>query len=233
MLGGGGFTGVELAGEIADWYPVLCEKHGIARPQNLLKLVEMMNTILPAWNRALAQRCQKVMGELGVELHLSDPVVWVTENSIELKSGEILEPDLFVWTGGVTRDPACGPYFDIKSGRIAIDKYCRADEFEDIYVAGDCACTVNESGLTMSPTAHIAMGQAAIVAHNIVASLMGDPLKPYVFNHVGEIVTIGRSYAAGDLFGIRFSGFLAKAMKRIIHWWYLYSIGGFSLLLER
>ncbi len=77
------------------------------------------------------------------------------------------------------------------------------------------------------------MGQAAIVAHNIVASLMGDPLKPYVFNHVGEIVSIGRSFAAGDLFGIRFSGFLAKAMKRIIHWWYLYSIGGLSLLLER
>jgi NADH dehydrogenase FAD-containing subunit len=56
-------------------------------------------------------------------------------------------------------------------------------------------------------------------------------MKKYVYNRAGEIVTLGRTNAVGDLFGVKFSGWLAQFMKKVVHWWYLHSIGGFSLLL--
>jgi len=231
VVGGGGFTGVELAGEIADWYPILCKKHSIELPSKYVFIVEMMPTILPGWNEDLVVKGQKILEKIGVELILGDAVALVTKNKIELKSGKILHPDLMVWNGGVCGDPVRAKSFEVKGRRNSIDEYCRAVESENIYIAGDAACATNETGRPLPPTAHIAMVQGELVANNIAASLQGRQLKPYVNKHIGEIVTLGKSYAVGDLFGIKFYGFMAKFMKKVVHWWYLYSIGGFSLLL--
>lgn len=150
-----------------------------------------------------------------------------------MKSGRVIEPDLFIWTGGVRGDPACGKDFQVKGRRISIDEWCRAESHNNIFVAEDSACAVDAADeRPMPPTAHIAMVQGDIVAKNIVAMLSGTSLKKYVFNRAGEIVTLGKTNAVGDLFGFKFSGFLAKFMKNMVHWWYLHSIGGFSLLLE-
>ena len=231
VVGGGGFTGVELAGEIADWYPLLCSAHNIEKPQNYVSIVEMMPTILPGWNEDLVLKGQEVLKKIGVELVLNDAVSRVSDGRIELKSGRVLESDILVWSGGVRGDPACGTAFEIKGRRISIDEYCRAEGYDDIYIAGDSACATNSEGRPLPPTAHIAMVQGALVARNIASSLRGEPLSPYVNKHIGEIVTLGRTYAIGDLFGIKFKGALAKFMKKVVHWWYLYSIGGFGLLL--
>jgi NADH dehydrogenase len=75
------------------------------------------------------------------------------------------------------------------------------------------------------------MTQGDIVAHNIKASFSSGALKPYKYQHVGEIVTLGRTNAVGELYGIKFTGALAKLMKKVVHLWYLRSIGGFKLLL--
>jgi len=231
VVGGGGFTGVELAGEIADWYPILCREHNVEKPSYYVSIVEMMPTILSGWDEGLVLKGQEVLNEIGVQLVLNDAVSRVSEGKIELKSGKILEPDLFIWNGGVIGDPVCGPAFEIKGRRISIDEYCRAEGYDSIYVAGDSACATNGEGKPLPPTAHIAMVQGALVAKNIASSLRGEPLRPYVNKHIGEIVTLGRTYAIGDLYGLKFTGALAKFMKKVVHWWYLYSIGGFGLLL--
>jgi len=57
-------------------------------------------------------------------------------------------------------------------------------------------------------------------------------MKKYIYNRAGEIVTLGKTNALGDLFGFKFSGFLAKLMKKVVHWWYLYTIGGLKLIIE-
>jgi len=230
VVGGGGFTGVELAGEIADWYPILCEEHSIQKPEKYVSIVEMMPTILPGWNEKLVLKGQEVLENIGVQLVLDDAVMKVSEGKIELKSGRTLTPDLFIWNGGVRGDPACGSEFEIKGRRITIDEYCRVEGHENIYVAGDSACATNAEGRPLPPTAHIAMVHGDLVARNIASSLRGEPLTPYVHKHIGEIVTLGRTYAIGDLFGIQFKGTLAKFMKKVVHWWYLYSIGGVSLV---
>jgi NADH dehydrogenase len=233
LIGGGGFTGVELAGELSDCIPTLCERHNLESPGKSVSIVEALPTILNGWNEKQVILSQKILSERGIELILDDPVSRVTERNVELKSGKILEPDLFVWTGGVRGDPACGLGFQWKGRRISIDDYCRAEGYEDIFVAGDSACAVDAgSGRPMPPTAHVAMVQGDIVFENIMATLKGSPMKKYVYKRAGEIVTLGKTNAVGDLFGFKFSGAFAKFMKKVVHWWYLHSIGGFSFLLE-
>ncbi len=233
LIGGGGFTGVELAGELSDSIPVLRDRYNLESSGIRVSVVEALPKILNGWNERQVLLAQKVLRERGVKLILDDPVSRVTDNKVELKSGKILEPDLFIWTGGVRGDPACGLDFQLKGRRISIDEYCRAEGHEDIFVAGDSSCTVDAgSGRHMPPTAHIAMVQGYLVADNIIATLKGSPMKKYEYNRAGEIVTLGKTTAVGDLFGFRFSGLFAKFMKKVVHWWYLHSIGGFSLLLD-
>jgi NADH dehydrogenase len=232
VIGGGGFTGVELAGEIADWYPLLCIENNLENSDNYVSIIEMMPSILPGWNRNLVIKGQEVLSKLGIELVLNDAVSRVYNGKIELKSGRILNADLFIWNGGVRGDPACGTDLDIKARRIVIDEYCRTLKYKDIYVAGDSACTVNGEGLPLPPTAHIAMVQGELVANNIIASIKNKPMKPYLNKHIGEIVTLGRTYAIGELYGIKFKGTIARFVKKLVHWWYLYSIGGFDLLFR-
>jgi NADH dehydrogenase len=233
LIGGGGFTGVELAGELSDCIYILCERNDLEYSGTSVSIVEALPTILSGWNEKQVLLAQKVLRERGVELILSDPVSRVTNNKVEMKSGKIYEPDLFVWTGGVRGDPACGLGFQLKSRRISIDEFCRAKGHEDIFVAGDSACAVDtNSGRPMPPTAHVAMVQGDIVVENIIAKLKGSSMKKYVYKRAGEIVTLGKTNAVGDLFGFKFSGAFAKFMKKVVHWWYLHSIGGFSFLLE-
>ena len=233
LIGGGGFTGVELAGELSDYLPILYERHNLESSSTCVSIVEALPTILTGWNEKQVLFAQKVLRERGVEICLDDPVSRVTKNKVEMKSGKILEPDLFIWTGGVRGDPACGLDFQLKGCRIPIDEYCRAEGYEDIFVAGDSACAVDaRSGKPMSPTAHVAMIQGDLVGENIIANLKGSPMKKYVYMRAGEIVTLGKTNAMGDLFGFMFSGPFAKFMKKVVHWWYLHSIGGFSYLLE-
>ena len=232
LIGGGGFTGVELAGEIADWYPTLCRENSVKPSDKVLTLIEAMPSILPGWNAELVERGQKILRSLGIELLLNDPVMKVENNKVTLKSRNVLESDLFVWTGGVMSDPIGAEKFNLKSRRVITDEYNRVPSHEDIYVAGDCACAVDESYRPQPPTAHIAMVQGDLVAHNIHVTLTGGTLKKYKFNRAGEIVTLGKTNAIGDLFNLKFTGTLAKFMKKVVHLWYLHSIGGFSLLLS-
>jgi NADH dehydrogenase len=232
LIGGGGFTGVELAGEISDSIPILCERNNLEYSGTGVTIVEAMSTILPGWDEKQVYQAQKILREQGIDIILDDPILRVTPDCVEMKSGRIIKPDLFIWTGGVRGDPACGLDFQVNSRRISIDDYCKAKGFEDIFVAGDSACATDVSGKPMPPTAHVAMVQGDIVTLNIVAMLRGSSLKKYVYKRAGEIVTLGETNAIMDLFGVKFSGFIAKFMKKVVHWWYLHSIGGFRLLLS-
>ena len=120
----------------------------------------------------------------------------------------------------------------MRGRRITIDNFLRHKGRDDLYVIGDISCVVDSSGKPMPPNAHIAMTQADIATYNIVASIRGRKLKKYRFHHAGEVVTLGKSFAVGEVFGVRLSGLPAKIMKKLIHLWYLHSIGGFSLAIE-
>jgi NADH dehydrogenase len=232
VVGGGGFTGVELAGEISDWIEKIYQKEESNEKKPILTLIEATPSVLPGWNNDLINDVQDFLEARNIKLILNDPVVKVSSNEIELKSGLAVDGDLFIWTGGVRGDPACGINFTFKKNKILIDDFCRAQGFENVFVAGDSACTTDDTGRVMQPTAHIAMEQGDIVAHNIQSFIEGKEMKKYEYTRIGEIVTIGKSFAVGELYGIKFTGVLARILKKFVHLWYLRSIGGFSLMLN-
>lgn len=233
VVAGGGFTGTELAGEFIDWLPVLVQRYNLPVREVLATIVEAMPNILPGWKQELSEKAQEVLNSRGIKIILGDPISTVLEDGLVLKSGRKVESDLTIWTCGVECNPVCAFQFEMASGRIKIDDYCRAIGFKEVYVVGDASCAIEaKTGLPLPPSAHIAMVQADIVSINIHASLTGGEMKRYVGNQVGEIVTLGRAYALGELLGFKLYGFLAKVMKRFIHWWYVRSIGGIRLLLR-
>jgi NADH dehydrogenase len=231
VIGGGGFSGVELAGELIELLRVRYEEDGVVFPDKLVTIVEALPYILPGWDKDLSLLAQNYIEKMGGEIIFSNPVKKVEKNYLEMSSGQILEYDVLIWTGGVGYDPACGLDFEINNRRIVIDEFCRAKDQEKIYVAGDSACAVDSDGRPQPPTAHIAMVQGEVVAHNILSHIKGKPKKKYKFERVGEIITLGRSNALGDLFGFKFKGILARFLKKMVHYWYVNSIGGFRLLL--
>ena len=232
VVGGAGFTGIELAGELCDCLPRLYRDHEIPEPKKILSIVEALPTILPGWDEGLVKEGTKFLESKKVDLYLNNPVVKVGDEELLLKDGTALTPDIFVWTGGVEMDPACGPGFEVRSRRIAVNEYLQPEGMENIFVAGDQACAVNNENRSMPPNAHIAMMQADVVVSNIISKLRDRPMKKYQFGHAGEVVTFGHSYAVGEVFGINLKGLPAKIMKQFIHLWYLHSIGGFKLLFE-
>lgn len=232
VVAGGGFTGTELAGELAEWIPMLIERYGLRRPDSLLTLVEAMPHILPGWNPELSEMAEEILASKSVEIVTGDPVKRALREGLELKSGRMIHSDLTIWTGGVTCNRAVGGDFEMVKGRIRIDDYCHAWGYEDIYVVGDASCALDgETGKPLPPSAHIAMAQADVVSHNIYASLTGGKMRRYIGERVGEIVTLGRRHAIGELWGLRMKGLTARVMKKLIHLWYVHSIGGVKLLL--
>ncbi len=262
VIGGAGMTGVELAGEIADWYPYLrrtahsqmsekyrvcyafneeldflaeMDSHGLDTDltKKDITLVELTSGILPGWNERLARKGEDKLRELGVKLSFNDGIEKVSETHVHLASGDKIPYDLFVWSCGIKGKTIAMDGFRVTRGRVVVDEYCLAKGYEDVYVAGDCAHVTDDEGRPQSPSAHIAMEHADVIAHNIVATIKGGKMKSYRFTRIGEIVTIGRTFAMADLFGFKFNGFLATFMKKVVHWWYLHSIGGFGLILRK
>ncbi len=232
LIGGAGFSGVELAGELTDWLPVLYKRHGLLKPEKIVTIVEAFSSILPDWDKSLCLKGQCVLEKRGVKFVFNDPISSVDKHSIKMRSGQSLEYDIFIWAGGVRGDPACGQDFETMRQKIVIDNYCRAEGYENVFVAGDSACTLDSSGNVQPPTAHIAMEQADTVYHNILSTIKGTKFEEYEFKRVGEIVTLGKTEAVGELFGLKFTGFTAKLLKKAVHWWYLYQIGGLKLILD-
>jgi NADH dehydrogenase len=232
VIGGGGFSGVELAGELLDWLPHLYGENGVPPPGKLLTVVEAFPSVLPGWEEGLSVEAGRYLEDRGAELVLNDPVTRVWEDRLETGSGLVLEHDLFIWTGGVEHDPACGLGFEVNGRRIAVDGFCRAAGHMEVYVAGDAACAVDSGGEPQPPTAHIAVAQGRVVARNVLAQVRGGRLEEYRFERAGEIVTLGGSYAVGVLFGFKFRGTLARLLKRLVHYWYVATVGGLRLLLR-
>jgi len=232
VLGGAGFTGVELAGELCECLPKLYRDHKLQELETYFSIVEALPTILPGWDKRLIEKGTKYFQSKKVKLYFKSPVVKVGHNEVVLKDGKTLAADLFIWTGGVEGDPACRQGFETRARRIVVNDYLQPIGVENVFIAGDQACTVDREGKPVPPNAHIAMKHADIVVDNILAKLRDKPMKKYKFEHVGEVVTFGRGYAVGKIYGVTLEGLPAKIMKQIIHLWYLHSIGGFSLLLE-
>jgi NADH:ubiquinone reductase (H+-translocating) len=227
VVGGGGATGVEVAGELADTLPQLARRVGL--PSNLPRviLIEAGPTILAGSSPGLIQRATRTLTKLGVDVRTNAKIAAATRDGFKLENGDVVEGGAFVWAGGMKApDLVRSSGLPVgHNGRVKVDQYLRALDYPEVFVAGDVASVVDPAtGHVVPPLAQIALDEAETVARNLVATLAGEPLEPYQFRFKGLIVSIGTQNAVADVLGHVFGGGLIHVLKDAIEWEYRQSV---------
>ncbi len=227
VVGGGGATGVELVGELAEVLPELARRHGLAADLPRVILVEAGPTILAGSSPGLIERAGRILGDLGVQVLTQSRIAEATADGFTLANGTLIRGGLFLWAGGV-KAPAVIADSGLPvgyNGRLKVDQYLRVLDHPALYAAGDVASVVDPStGRVLPPLAQIALDEGETVADNLEAEVLGQPLRPFVFRHKGSAVSVGPTRGVAEVAGRPFGGRLAHALKDAIEWEYRNSV---------
>ena len=223
VVGGGGATGVELAGELAEMLPEVARRHGLAPDRPAVQLVESGPTILAGSSPQLIGKASKILSDLGVEVRTNAAIAAATEEGFRLKDGQLVEGGVFVWAGGLKApELVAGSALPTgHNGRVKVDRYLRVLDHPEIYVAGDLASVTDpRTGHVLPPLAQVALEEGETVARNLDAELRDRPLEAFTFHDKGFVVSVGTRRGVADIAGITTGGRLAHLLKDAIEWEY-------------
>jgi NADH:ubiquinone reductase (H+-translocating) len=219
VIGGGGATGVELAGGFAEELPALAHQYGVADGSGHVVLVEAGDTILPGSSEALVRKANDILDQLGVEVLTNAAITEATDAGFTLKSGESIKGGVFVWAGGV-KAPAVVANSGLPTGynsRLKVDEYLRVLDHPEIYAAGDAALVADpDTGKVLGPLAQTAIEEGSSVARNLRAAIDGAELAPFRFVDKGFVVSVGARKGVADIAGLTIGGRLAHLLKDAI-----------------
>jgi NADH dehydrogenase len=223
VIVGGGFAGVETAGEINDFIRDSVKEHYHNIDSNNIRvmIVQSGDRLLPEMSKQLAEFALERLRKSGIEIILNQRVTGATPNTVSLKDGTIIPTKTIIWSGGVAPSSlltSISCEHDHKSGRITVDKYLELPNYKGVYALGDCAyITDPNSGNPYPPTAQHAIREGAIVANNIIASIEGrleEDRKIFDYKTKGMMASIGKRTGIGNLLGIEVQGLLAWLIWR-------------------
>jgi NADH:ubiquinone reductase (H+-translocating) len=227
VVGGGGATGVELAGELAETLPEVASGYGLAADRPEVQLIEAGPAILAGSSPQLIDKATRILSDLGVQVRTNATIAAATEDGFRLKDGELVEGGVFVWAGGVKApELVAGSGLPAGyNGRVKVDQYLRVLDQPDIYVAGDLASVVDpRTGHVLPPLAQVALEEGETVARNLDAELTGGQLEAFTFHDKGFVVSVGTRRGVADIAGITTGGRLAHLLKDAIEWEYRQSV---------
>ncbi len=222
---GGGPTGVEMAGAIAELgRMVLARDYRLVRPEEIcVTLIEMADRLLLAYDPALAAKAAKELEELGVVVRTGLRVTDVPEGEVHA-GGEVFPASVVVWASGVRPVPLAekvGLPRD-RAGHIVVDAFCHVAGHPEIFAIGDIASFVPEGEQRPLPgLAPVAIQQGRYVAKTIGRDLSGKARKPFRYRDKGIMATIGRSRAVVQSGRLRLDGLIAWLMWCVVHIAYL------------
>ncbi|MBP2242798.1 NADH dehydrogenase [Cytobacillus eiseniae] len=234
VIGGGGLTGVELVGEIADNMPKIAKKYGVDPKELKIKLVEAGPKILPILPDHLIERATESLVARGVEFLTGLPVTNVSGNEIDLKDGSKIIANTFVWTGGIQALPIVEESgLAVDRGRATVNEFLQSSSHTDVFVVGDSAVAFpEEGGRPYAPTAQNAWQMGELVGYNLYAYLEGKTFERFAPINSGTLASLGRKDAVASIGANNTSlkGLPATLMKEASHVRYLSHIKGlFSL----
>jgi len=237
VVGGAGFTGIELAGELADWLHRLAEEYDIKEKLVSLICIEAASSILKGYDRQLIDNAFRVLQEKGVRIITGTAIEGVTEKEVRLGSGETIKTGTFIWTGGIRANKVVteAGFTASVRGRATVNKYLQAIDFPNVYLIGDNAFIANPTtGEVMGPTAQVAIQSGYAAAQNILAEIRGEDLRVFYPRELGRVVSLGRNVAVAQIGKkLKPTGRTAGLLKQAIQWKYLFSIGGLRLVARK
>ncbi|HET7754600.1 MAG TPA: NAD(P)/FAD-dependent oxidoreductase [Anaeromyxobacteraceae bacterium] len=221
---GGGPTGVELAGALAEIARhTLREdfRHFDPREARIV-LLEGTDRVLPTYAPELSARAKQQLIELGVDVRTSSLVTAIDAEGV-FCGAERIRTNTVLWGAGVQGSPlarALGVPLD-RAGRVIVRPDLTVPGHDEVYVVGDLAAVAQEGRPPVPGVAPAAIQEGKHAARNVLASLRGEPRQPFRYVDKGSLATIGRAAAVADLRGLRLSGFVAWLAWLLVHIFFL------------
>lgn len=225
VIVGGGATGVEMAGAIADVArQTLAADFRRTDPRRArIILIEAGSRVLPTFPPRLSDYVRKTLERSGVEVRTDTLVTDCDAQGVDLKNRRI-DSETIIWAAGVTASPAAqwlGAETDA-SGRVKVAKDLSAPDNPNIFVIGDTASVLDEQGRPVPGIAPAAKQMGKYVAKVIYARITGSKQPgPFRYVHFGDLATIGRRAAVVKLGGLELKGFAAWAFWSVAHIYFL------------
>jgi NADH:ubiquinone reductase (H+-translocating) len=214
---GGGFSGVETAGELVDFLYASLKYYKRIRPADLrITLLHSGDRLLQELSPSLGRFTLRKMMDRGVDVRLNARAVRVTDRDVHLENGEIIAGGTVVCTIGTQPNALLDSIPAAKSrGRLVVNPDMSVPGIEGLWAVGDCAALINALDRTVCPpTAQFAEAQAQQLAANIVSHLAGLPTRPFRFRPRGQLSSVGHNRAVAEIGGLKISGFIAWLMWR-------------------
>ncbi|UGY08675.1 NAD(P)/FAD-dependent oxidoreductase [Phyllobacterium pellucidum] len=225
---GGGPTGVEIAGTIADLArdTLKGDFREIDPASARVVLIEGGSRVLGAFKEDMSAYAKMALEKLGVTVHLGNPVTACHADGVEF-AGQTLRARTIIWAAGVQASPAAkwlGVPAD-RAGRVVVNPDLTVPGHPEIFVIGDTATVANGDKGTVPGIAPAAKQQGNHVAKTIKARLAGDNApKPFVYHHAGDLATIGKRAAVTDFGWFKLKGYLAWWLWGLAHIYYLIGV---------
>jgi NADH dehydrogenase len=220
---GGGPTGVELAGALAEIarHTLAADFRHIDPPSSRVLLLELLPRVLPAYSERLSEAARRQLEGLGVEVRTGAKVTAIDGEGVEV-GGERIAARTVLWGAGVAASPlgrALGAPLD-RSGRVEVGPDLSIPGHPEVFVAGDLA-RVLQDGAPVPGVAPAAIQAGRCAARNALAVVGGRPTRPFRFHDRGTLSTIGRAAAVGTVKGVELTGLPAWLAWLGVHIAYL------------
>ena len=224
VIVGGGPTGVELAGSIAEiaYKNMTKEFRNFSSTDANIYLLEAGDRILPSYSENLAKKSYKYLIDLGVKVMTKERVENIEEMKVTTNK-QVIDADNIIWAAG-NEASSLIKYLDTETdneGRALVNPDCSIKEDNEVYVIGDAANFITASGESLPGIAPVAIQQGRYVAHNIKKNIEKENRKPFKYSDKGTMATIGRFKAIGVVGNFELAGFTAWLFWSLIHLVYL------------
>jgi NADH dehydrogenase len=220
VVAGGGFAGVETIAGMNDFVHRALPFYPHISPEKVrMILVHPGEVILPELSEKLGRYAERKLADRGIEIRKKTKVAAVAGRSVTLSDGSVIEASTLVWTAGTQPNPLIRTLpCKTEKGRVCVDETLQVPGWPGVWALGDCALIPDPiTGGFHPPTAQHAIRQGRVLARNILASLRGQPARPFRFRTIGQLASLGRRTGVAQIFGLRFSGFVAWWMWRTIY----------------
>ncbi len=227
---GGGPTGVELSGALAEMRHLILDKdyHGLSKYDMKVYLVEGKDRLLAAMSVGASQKAKEFLLKDEVTIYNGVHVESYDGLTLKIDDGTIIKTRNVFWAAGVMGEYPEGMSAATftRGSRIQTDEINRAKGYQNIFAIGDVSAITNEEYPNGHPgVAPVAMQQGKYLAKNLMRIINGEPTEPFKYHDKGTMATIGRNKAVADIGKLHFQGFFAWLLWGFVH---IMSLAGFA-----
>jgi NADH dehydrogenase len=223
VIAGGGPTGVEIAGMLAEMGRNIAAKEypEIRDLQGHIHLVDASSALLGPMSKKAQEEASAVLSRLGVHIKLNVAVKDYVDGKVLLANGETIPTEVLIWTSGVTGRPLPGLPAEVigRGKRVLVDAYNAVPGIPDIYALGDICLQTSDTNFPDGhpQLAQVAIQQGTLLADNFKRQHQNTALKPFAYNDKGSMAIISKYKAVVDLPKLFFKGFFAWLIWLFIH----------------